>query len=93
MILLTDIIIDISNAIKKHEGELNYDKWHVAFSWKENNQFNYDTKVTMKNVTEIGTLDNIDLDELKDSLETMGIDCVVEDDSEPHYIYLYKTLI
>lgn len=81
----------ILEEIKKHQGELDYERWHVAFSWKEENQFKYDTNVALAHVIFIDTIDDVELvKSLENSLKTLNIRTVIETD--PKYIYLCKTL-
>ncbi len=92
IVMIIGIILkEINDLIKQEEGELNYDKWHVAITWKDLKQFEYDTKIAMQNVTQIGEIDSDSIDELTDALKGLGVDSVIE--PEGTKVYVYKTLI
>lgn len=88
---VTLIINQIQQHILDIEGEYNYKGWVVVLSWKEFQQFKYDTYEPIINTVEINNIDNNYYHELINSLNDAGIEVIIE--HNPIIIYLYKRLV
>jgi len=88
---VTLIINQIQQHILDIEGEYNYKGWVVVLSWKEFQQFKYDTIEPIINTVEINNIDNNYYDELINTLNDAGIEVIIE--QNPTIIYLYKRLV
>lgn len=89
--ITASILIEITNYIKSIEQEVNYKNWHVSLSWKETQQFEYDTMIAMNHTKRIDMIDSDFIEQLIKSLTDIGIDTVIENNGT--IIYVYKTLI
>jgi len=89
--IIASILTEITNYIQSIEKEVNYKNWHVSLSWKETQQFNFDTMIAMNHTKRIDKIDSALIEELIKSLKDMGIDTVIENNGT--IIYVYKTLV